>query len=260
MYQKAVQEWSVRRLVKLTWRRVRASLAWLSFDEFARSQIKSIIWLNGLSGYADMCNVYGTLHGGCAAYLIDLYVLVPCSLGYVFSNYWLLCAIHFADAPRLPSSALALRKASTAQDRRRRWISFGISLPECKYLTLQLCIICRLIHWCSGTKLKFISTSIALGGRVMASRCEVRQTPPPFPPPWHTLSVDLGQGAREIAYISGSYQSQSRSRKREIKSKTMIDGCNIHVSLIYPISKHIPRCKQIHANFSRHDGIHDLFI
>jgi hypothetical protein len=25
----------------------------------------------------DMCNIYGTLHGGCAAYMIDSYVLLP---------------------------------------------------------------------------------------------------------------------------------------------------------------------------------------
>lgn len=78
----------------------------------------------------DMCNIYGVLHGGCAAYMID-----SCSS----SSLVALGVVKGLDYSGM-SQALNIIWHGPA--------------PE-------------------GTKLKIVSTSVVVGGRVMTARCEI---------------------------------------------------------------------------------------
>ena len=66
--------------------------------------------------------------------------------------------------------------------------------------------------WSSGTKLRIVSESVVVGGRVMTARCEVSHG---IPRRLRAVEFDrraiqdLGQGSRNSARLSRPFQSQS---------------------------------------------------
>lgn len=93
----------------------------------------------------DMCNVFGTLHGACAAYIIDPYVF------YLFFEVRV-------DRGRCSVSALITLGRTIGVD--------GTGVSQSMNLIWHRSI--RL-----GTKLRVVSTSMSLRGRVRSARCEL---------------------------------------------------------------------------------------
>lgn len=113
-----------------------------------------------------MLNGAGMLHGGCVAYLIDKWAL----------NYR---AIHESDTYlrhsccSTPLVVLGLvNHVNGVGVTQSMSIFFHAPAPMWASL-IEIRVLHSHYHY-SGTSLRIISTSIALGGRVMSSRCEVR--------------------------------------------------------------------------------------
>ena len=122
-----------------------------------------------LTSFLDMCNIYGVLHGGCAAYMIDSFVFSrfrPCP-----SN---------SNTSRLSCSSSSLVALGVAKGLDYSGMSQALNIiwhgPAPVYVSpysghRTTCLMITL--WSSGTKLKIVSTSVVVGGRVMTARCEV---------------------------------------------------------------------------------------
>jgi hypothetical protein len=77
--------------------------------------------------------------------------------------------------------------------------------------------------WHRGTKLKIVSTSVVVGGRVMTARCEVSHWIPR-----HLRAVefmrriqDLGQGSRDSTGLSRPFQGES------LPTHSTVDGKDV---------------------------------
>jgi hypothetical protein len=126
-----------------------------------------------------MLNPEGSLHGGCAAFLIDAYVIIISPPPSLFTPHFLFFVLwrpththegrlqmHDARVPR----RLALRWCLGDHEHR---------LPRPRSPVRKKKLLCStwiLTNSISGAKLRIVNSGIAMGSRIMSARSEVRFT------------------------------------------------------------------------------------
>jgi len=114
----------------------------------------------------DMCNVYGNLHGGCAAYIIDPYVSLEFQTTHLTLTVSLSCS---ASALVSLGLVLGFDGSGVSQSMNLQWhkpAKMSVGFPCCVSYT----------HSTSrGSRLRIVSTTVAYRGRIRTARTEVSQ-------------------------------------------------------------------------------------
>lgn len=160
-----------------------------------------------------MCNVFGTLHGACAAYIIDPY-------GYSDISWFIASVYVTSDARSPPWLSLVFKTALMAQACLNQWTSFGTKQFTGQFRPHLSHSIWQLFY--SGAQIRIVSTARYTRGQVRTMRCEVCHKF--FRCSWiegltllnDRISWDLGQGKQSAVYIRCTFDDETKNEIQAI--------------------------------------------
>jgi hypothetical protein len=152
--------------------RIRLTVMTLLYSNFTSDAMRArlLLLLNPTQTRLDMLNPEGSLHGGCAAFLIDAYVSPPTPL-HLFAILFSCCLFAQVHHARVPCR----RPLCWCLGNHEHRIPCPRS-PVRKKHTYRCTLSTNLTNFAvvSGAKLRIVNSAIAMGARIMSARSEAR--------------------------------------------------------------------------------------